>query len=566
MGTLLSSLSIARSGMRAAQVQMDVTGHNIANVNNEAFSRQRVTLSTLSPDYRSYGALGRGVQIDGINRIRETFLDTVYRQQAPELGSATVRATYFTRIEDVFQEPSEDGLSSQLNEFFDQLSEYSGNVDNSTSSQAVVTQAESLTVTLHSVDERLTLLRTNANEEAKNTIPEINSLTERIAGLNIHIRDVELGGMSANDLRDERDHLLDQLSSLINITTRERTDGQVDVLVSGDVLVDGDNTRELMAVPNSALDPNRNDLVEIQFADNGQDVNVRSGELFGVLSIRDIELVDLAQRIDTIAHTIIEQINGIHSQANGAVNWSGLINSTNAVEDATAPLVTAGLPFAVTPGTFDVAVYDDADNVSVTSVTITATTTLEELVAALDGIPNFSAALDADGTGLELGADATYTSVFSNDGTGILPALGINGLFTGTDADSIAVNPHLIDDPNLLASGYSLDSLVSGDNLAALAMADVRNALILEDNSATLNDYYESMIVKVGVDARTNQDSLNVEEAFVQDFDRRRQEVSGVSLDEEVANLLLYERAYQASTRVVTTVDRMLDALLSMAR
>ena len=129
MGTLFSTLDIARSGLQAAQVQMDVAGHNIANVNKEGFSRQRVSLVSRVPAYRAFGALGRGVDIRSVERIRETFLDTVFRQQAPGLGSAQVRATYFTRIEDVFQEPSDTGLGRRLNLFFDALNDFANNVE-----------------------------------------------------------------------------------------------------------------------------------------------------------------------------------------------------------------------------------------------------------------------------------------------------------------------------------------------------------------------------------------------------------------------------------------------------
>jgi flagellar hook-associated protein 1 FlgK len=564
VGTLFSALDIARSGLQAAQVQMDVAGHNIANVNKEGFSRQRVSLTARYPNYRTFGALGRGVQIANIERVREAFLDTVFRQQAPKEGSAQVRATYFTRIEDIFQEPSDSGLATRLNDFFDAVSDFANNVEEQPVRLSVVTEAGSLAGTLRQVNERLELLRTNTNEEARNLVPEINSLAERIAELNLHIRDTELGAITSNDMRDERDSLLDELAGLINITVRERPDGQVDVLIAGDTLVNGANTRQLAAVRNPALDPERSDLVEIRFADNDLPVTIRSGEIYGALSIRDGELVELGGRIDTLAATIIEQVNRIQSQGSGLANLSGTITSTNLVSDAGTALGAAGLPFAITPGTFDVVVYDAAGNATTNTVTVTDATTLESLAADLNAIPDFSAAVAADGQTLELGAASSFTFSFSNDTSGALVALGINGLFTGHDASTIGVNPALDADPSLLTSGFSLDVLETGDNAAALAMADVRNMLVLENDSATINDYYESTIVEVGVFSRANQDTLDVERAFVEDFRSRREEVSGVSLDEEVTNILQFQRAFEASARVITTVDRMLETLLTM--
>jgi len=679
VGTLFSALDIARSGMQAAQIQMDVAGHNIANVNKDGFSRQRVTLAARYPDYRSFGALGRGVQVMNIERIRETFLDTVFRQQMPELGMAEVRATYFTRLEDIFQEPSDHGLGSRIGLFFDALNDFANNVEGQPVRLSVVTEAGSLATTLHEVEGRLRQLRMNANEEARNLVPEINSLAERVATMNIHVRNAELGGATANDMRDERDVLLDDLARLVNITTRERPDGQIDVLVGGDVLVNGATFRELVAESDPTLDPERSDLMAIRFADNGLEVNLRSGELLGALTVRDTVIVELDARIDQMAATIIEQLNRIHAQGNGLSNLSGILTganaaaaanvalidaglpsdvttgtldvivydnavppnattttvtigtattldslvadlgaitnlsaavgadgvsleldvaapntvvfandttglaaalglrtdenlagaivSSNSVRDATFALVDSGLPFDVGLGEVSVVVYDDADppNVTTTTVTIDATTTLQSLVTALNAIPDFSAAIAADGVSLELGTtNPDYSFAFTNDTAGVLTALGVNGLFTGHDARTIAVNPAILDDPLLLTSGFSLDPLETGDNTAARAMADLRHALVLEGGSASIGDYYESTIVEVGVNSRSNQDFLAVEQAFVNDFWRRRQEVSGVSLDEEVTNMMQYQRAFEASARVITTTDRMLDALLNM--
>ena len=565
MGTLFSTLDIARSGLQAAQVQMDVAGHNIANVNTEGFSRQRAELLARDPNYRSYGALGRGVEVQNIERVRDAFLDTVYRQQFPELGLAEVRDTYLTQIEEIFQEPDEDGLGTRLNDFFDVLNDFANNVEESAVRQSVITEAENLATTLRQVDERIELLRTNANEEAKNLVPEINSLAERIAALNVEIRNAELDGTNANDLRDERDLLLDEVSGLVNITTRERTDGQIDVLIGGDVLVSGNTTRELVAEREASLDPSRSDLVEIRFVDTGESLNLSSGELYGALSVRDNELVEYSQLVDTLTASIIQQVNAIHAQGNGIENLSGTITSSSPIEDVTAALQDAGLPFAITDGSFDVVVYDDADPpvATTTTITITAATTAQDLVNDLNAIANFSATLNADGT-IDLGADTDYTFAFANDSAGALTALGINGLFTGSDAGSIAVNQDILDNPLWLTSGFSLDVLETGDNEAALALADIRNALALEDGSATINDFYESLIARIGNDVGVNQDLLAVENTLIDDYSARREATSGVSLDEEVTNLVQYQRAYEASATLVTTTNQMLEALINM--
>lgn len=563
LGSLFNTLDIARSGLQAAQIELNVAGHNISNVNKEGYSRQRVTLTNRNPERNTFGQLGRGVEVSDVSRVREAFLDTIYRQQLQRLQSAQVRASYFTSVEDLFQEPDTNGFGTRLSDFFGALDDFSNNVEEQAVRTSVVTEAQNLAASLNQVAEEIYALRTNANEEVKNTVPEINSLASQIASLNVTIQQEESGGHKANDLRDERDLALDKLSQLVDITYRERGDTMVDVFVGGEVLVAGEDTRQVVAQQDSTLDPARSDLVTVQFADSGKALDISGGSIYGALMARDTDLKAAGARIDDIAAAIIREVNTVQSTGNGIQNLSGTISGTNAVTDAATPLSSAGLPFDVTNGSFDVIVYDASGNPTTSTVTITDTTTLDSLAASLNGIANFSASVGSDRT-LSLGATGTNTFSFANDTSGALTALGINGVFTGHDAASIAVSTDIAENPLLLSSGYSTDIKDTGDNTAALALANIRNNLVFDNGTATIQNYYESTIVRVGVDARANSQTLDVQQTFVDDFNNRRQEVSGVSIDEEVTYMLQYQRAYEASARVITVVDRMLDALMAM--
>lgn len=570
MGTLFSTLNVARSGLAAAQTQLDTTGHNIANVNKPGFSRQRVELVSRTAINRGFGQIGTGVAISDVVRIRDEFLDGLYQDQVAGLGNAEIRAEFYELIEGVFLEPTSTGLSNRLSDFFNALSEYSTNVESIPLRSSVLTEAATLADALNATSNQLRTLRTNANEEVINFVPEINSLTDRIAKLNRQISNSELDGTTANDLRDDRNVLLDQLAKITNIFTRERSDGRVDVLVSGEVLVDGNNARMLEAVPNAALDPERNDLVEVRFVESGQLLNVTNGELFGALEMRDSILTEIDTDIDLLAATLIEQLNRIHSQASGLSYNSGTLTGTNSVTSSAVDLNSAGLPFTVSPGSFEIQVYDESTNpptlVGGTPVTIniTPTTTLDDIVADLNAVPNITAGVSADGQ-LEITAAPGFSFTNTNDDTGVLAALGMNVLFTGTDARTIELNSLIEDNPELLASRFSTNPLETGDNSAALALAGVQNGLFFSNGSATLFDFYETTVVEIGVDTRANLQALQVEQSFVRNFERRRQEVSGVSLDEEVTQLIQFQRAFEASARVVTVTDRMLESLLAMA-
>lgn len=562
MGTLFSALDVARSGLTAAQVQLDTAAHNIANVNTEGYSRQRAELLTRLPTSFPFGQIGRGVQVDNIARIRDTFIDQAYRSQLPGQTGAELTAGYFALIDGIFLEPGENGFGARLGQFFDALSDFANNVESSSVREALVAETRQLALSFNDVALRFNTLRTNANEEVRNLVPQINSLAERLADINQQIVRAEANLTSANDLRDQRDRLLDELAGMVNITTVEN-DKMVSVFIGSDALVEGVLWNQLEAVRDPALDPERPDLLRVRFAESGLPVDVRDGELHAALTVRDVIVPEYQQRLDTLANALIGAINAIQTQANGINNLSGTLTSANAVADPDAALVGGTLPFAVEPGTFDVVVYDAAGVATTTSITLTAATTLNELAASLNGIANFSAAVVGDR--IEFGTSGGYTFGFASDGTGILTALGANGLFTGHDAASIGLNPLIEADPGLIASGYSLDPLATGDNTAALDMAALRNALILDGGASSLSDYYEATIAQLGVESRSNQERLVVQQQFVDDFQQRRQQVSGVSLDEEISLMIQYQRAFEGSARVITVTDRMLEALLAMA-
>jgi flagellar hook-associated protein 1 FlgK len=518
--------------------------------------------------------------VEGVDRLREVFLDDVYRRQIPNLGRAEVEATFFTRIEDIFQEPSEDGFSARLGRFYDALADFSVNVEEAPVRVGLLSEAESIAAGLGEVAQRVTLLRTNANEEIRNLVPEINTLSGRIAESNAIIRQAELTGRKANDLRDTRDLLIDDLSKLVNIVARERDDGQVDVLLGGAELVTGDSFRALETVPDATIDPTRPDLLLVRFEDNEDAAVITNGELGGTLIMRDQELRRLGERMDEFAQGLIFSMNRIHTQGHGRQGINVELNAANWVDDATAALNTEGLPFAFDDGSFNLLVFDGSENlvdtlnIPIDTTTAGAETTLNDIVAAINtnASGGVTASVNANGA-LTITPAAGFSFSFDDDSSGVLTALGMNSFFTGNSAATIAVNQHLLENSLLISSGgyhpgEALDPemLAAGNNSAALAMADLRIQSILSNNTESMDQHFESTIVQVGINARSNLETLAVEQAFVIDFQSRRQEVSGVNLDEEVTAMIQFQRAFEASARIISTVDVMLNTLINMAR
>jgi flagellar hook-associated protein 1 FlgK len=347
------------------------------------------------------------------------------------------------------------------------------------------------------------------------------------------------------------------------------SNGSVTVLVGGDVLVDGVYWSEIATQVNPALDPDRGNLVDVVIASSGRVLNISGGRFRGLLDVRDVYVPEVATRIDDLAGTLIFEFNRIHSQGNGLTGFTSL-TSDNTVLDPLADLddsVATGLAFTPTDGSFEINVVDSLGNVMTTVITVDldgvgADDSLTDLAANIDAVANINASVSADNR-LVITADPTYSFTLSNDTSNVLAVVGSNTFFSGSDASDMAVNPVIANDPALIAASLSPDPRDTGDNRNALAMAALQETAVLNSGTSTLNDYYEQTIGNLGTTTRRATDEAIIAESFRRSIDRRREEVAGVSLDEEAANLTRFQRGYQASARVFSVIDELLDTLVN---
>jgi flagellar hook-associated protein 1 FlgK len=569
VGNLFSALDIAVSGLQSHQAAIQTTGHNIANVDTDGYSRQRAELVSRWPQETSFGPIGRGVRVGDIFRIRDPFLDNVYRNETQNVMEMSVERDFLQRVEGVLQEPGEMGLSALIDDFFASVQALANYPEELPLRASMVAAASVLADGLNDTHARLEQLRTDANREIIMLVPEVNSLTREIADLNHSIIKAEAGGKTANDLRDHRGVLLDRLAELMDIYTVEMSNGSITVLVGGDVLVEGVYATQLEAQANPALDPDRDDLVEVAIRATGRVLTISGGRFRGLLDARDVQVPVVANKIDTLARTLILEFNRIHSQGTGLAGFSTL-QSDNVVLDPTADLddrPATGLEFAPVTGSFEINVIDSLGNI-VTSVIpvdldgVGADDSLNDLAANIDSVANISASVSADNR-LVITADPTYSFVFSNDTSDVLAVLGQNTFFSGSDSSDIAVNPVIVNDTGMIAASLSTDPRDTGDNRNALAMAALQETEVLNSGTATLNDYYEQAVSLLGVQTRRLEDEAEILENFRRDVDRQREEVAGVNLDEEVANLTRYQHAYDASARVFSVINELLDTLIN---
>jgi flagellar hook-associated protein 1 FlgK len=450
-------LEIGRRALLAQQLSLNLTGHNIANVNTPGFSRQDAIYSTTVPMESLFGHAGTGVHIDEIRRIRSVFLDQQYRSESHRLGKWQFLARTWHQIEGIYQEPDDIGMSAQLDKFWNAWQDLANNPESESARVALREQSSLLINSFHQLSTQLTDLRDSLDADITTLTSQINTTAEQIAELNDNIARAELTGHSANDLRDRRDHLVDQLSMWVNVGVLEQPSGSYTVLMGGMALVDGNSNLEIdMEVESTGS----NVTHRLFFKGTGIDIMNPGGELEGILEARDHLVIDQQAELDLLAVSLVEEVNNLHCQ----------------------------------------------------------------------------------GFGLNGETDIDF---FDPDTTG---------------ADDIDLDYLILSDVNNIAA--SLNGEI-GDNSNALSIAALRDKLLMRNGQATFNEYYSSLIGKVGVKSKEAQNHEANQLALLSQIDNSRESLSGVSLDEEMANMIQFQHAYEAAARVVSVMDSALNTVIN---
>lgn len=451
-------LDIARRAMAAQQTGMNVTGHNIANVNTPGFSRQRLTLASTSPEHTNWGFVGTGVGVAEVNRVRDGFIDAEIRLEKQSLHRWSQRERVFTEIENVFNEPSDSGLSTILADFWDSWEGLANDPQSGSAREWVKQMGSHLTNTFSHLHTRLTDIQANLNDEFQLGITEVNTFLKQIADLNQKIASSESRGIQANDYRDKRDILLDDLSELIGARFIERKDGMVTITLDGQILLEREKVHELETLERGI---NYIAVSDPIWSTNKSPIALGNGKLQGLIELRDDVIGDQFAKLDEMAVALVEEVNRLHRSA---YNQSGLT-----------------------------------------------------------------------------GAD-----FFDGNTTG---------------ARNFAMDETILEDASKIA--VSADGSL-GDGSIALQIAELRESKVLSDDTVTVDDYFAAMMGSLGVQSRESTFMRENQELMVEQLQNQRDSVSGVSLDEEMANLIKYQHAYEAAARLVRSVDEMMKTVIDM--
>lgn len=309
--SILGTLSIGSQALKAHQLAIQTTGHNLANSATPGYSRQRVEVVSAYPSFIGGVFVGQGVDVAALSRVIDRFAESELLSLHGDIGSSESESQALTSIQEAF--PLSGGVNGALSEFFGALSDLANNPAGLTERVSVIGKARNLAENLGQTHRVLTALQRNLDEDLQSASQRVNVLTEQIAGLNQQIAATELRGDSANDFRDQRQTLLQELSSLTGATTREEQSGQVTVEVRGLPMVSGNRFASLS---NDAVNAAGLHAVTYHGPDGTSfDASAlfTAGKIGALLNVRDNDLDGFIDRLDQLAKSIVDQVNSQHA-------------------------------------------------------------------------------------------------------------------------------------------------------------------------------------------------------------------------------------------------------------
>ncbi|MDZ4852187.1 MAG: flagellar hook-associated protein FlgK [Pirellulaceae bacterium] len=564
--SLFSALQVSSNALRVNQLGLQVVSNNIANANTPGYIRQEL-IQDAGPGYKLGSSIvGLGVRSVGVQQRVDEFLLQSIREVQSKISRSEGLQEANSKLETALSELGDNDLSTSMSKFSNAMQDLANTPGNTAVRSLAIQRGRELSEGIQQLSGRITGIALNSNTEIKNTANQINVLTDSIAKLNQRVVELEGGSSSTSDavgIRDQRIKALDELSKLVDIHVTEQETGAVTVIVGGDYLVADGLSRQVNAV--SAGDA-KVGSAEIRIVDTDAALVVTSGRLKGLYDVRDGSTATFSNRLDDFARNIIRQVNQIHSQGQGATGLSEVVGEPVLIDNA-LPIEQSGSNIDINNGSFEIQVLDASTNqtrsfdIFIKQQGQTNDTTVNDLVSQLSQISGIQASTTADGRFQIRTASSAIKFSFANDTSGVLSALGLNTFFSGNSASTIQVRSDIVNDPSRLA--ISLDGPGKG-NRNAVALAEVFDRADASLGGQSLRESYESMITVTTQDINSQQSITDGLQNFLQTLEAKHLGVSGVSLDEEGIKMLLYQRAFQASSRVISVTNELLDTLVKI--
>lgn len=625
MPSIFNTLSIGYSGLVAAQVGVDTTSHNITNAQSDGYTRQRVLTTATTPMYSAQGNVGNGTQILEISRIFDSFVFDRYTQVSGDKEYSDFTKTTLEELSTYFPEIEDVGIKADLKEYYKMWQSFADNPDNDSIKLALAKQTEILTANIRTTQGRIVDLQASINSQLLANVQEVNTLAEELAGVNASIGVAEsVDGYMANDLRDRRnaierdlakligaDSIVGQIESYTKIDSNSNEGiGSYTLNVNGFNIVDGFSYHpiHISNTQNSngfySLSYERQDGVLIPMEES-----ISSGKIGAILALRGgkIETGSMGVPEDGILQKVIDQMDAFAST---------LIESTNNLYATSVTTKMESIPLdmqesdpvlnysrSVKEGSFDIVVYDiDGEVAARRTINIDRLTRMGGIADSnsiegqiksqkddnddlnanndIDDFINYNFVTFIDAkSGIELSMDAQYNAkgytfaIVDNlkdggygSGTNFAGSFGLNRFFDGDSAKNIDLNFSLKENPAKVVAG---STRVSGDNTIALSVVQQQfekygfNIGRAEYNT-TIYGMFDVVATEVGI---STNEAILLNDALTAKFNATELEystISKVSIDEELTNLIKYQTSYGAASKIITTIDQMMQTLLGL--
>ena len=617
MANSFAGIEIGKNSLLTHTRQITTAGHNISNADTEGYTRQRVQVKTADPLYRPDlaragvpGQIGQGASVESINRLRDELLDQRIVAQSNVESYWSTREKYYTMIEQVYNEPDEISVRGTMDKFWNSWQDLSAYPESRAARQAVVTRGDTLASSIQQRYKSLAGIGDLLNGDIEATVRQVNEYTRQIAAINGEIVRVKAMGDNPNDLLDRRDLLVEKLSQLVNVTTDRRDSDEFMVHIDGHILVQGSVSRDFELV---ATTDNRS-YSKVVWGDTGENVYVSGGQLGALIELRDSDIRSEIQSLNTMAMNFADLVNDVHRAGIGANNVAGLdfftqypfVTDVNGNYDRDGDgVLDSSYIFRLT-GANALKAQDkvglEGDMVlSGKNGTVTVhyypTDTVSDVVARInDSDGEVKAYLDRDNR-LVLKATTAQdvenpdfvirhvedSGMFLADYAGILQrgqaydfaqADAVDALGAGTGfavapvlnpAASIAVNEAITSDVLSVAAAFpsSRGFAMNGDGRAAVEIASIRNTSMMIGKDRSFDEYFANSVTNVGLKGEQAEMNLLSQNAIMNDLRDLRDSISGVNIDEELADIIKFQHGYNAAARFVAVINEMLDTVIN---
>ena len=601
---VFDSLNIGYSGLSTSQQAINTTSHNIANANTPGYSKQRVNQIVNPPlDDRIPGSVGAGTRADTITRVHDEYLYGRYKTSSSSLEFANYQKQTLQEVGDYFPDVDNLGIAKDLKEFFASWSDLATDPDNDALKSVLVNNSVKLTSHIQDTDQKLTNLQDRLNDEFKEGILEINDTAKQIVEINKKINKIEnVRQGNANDLRDQRDELELKMNKLINISVFKgnmktalkdvaRTDrgNDYNINIAGHNIVDGTTFHPIELGSNDKFytaNFTSHDGRKIDFTSK-----IRGGKLGAIISLRGSKLgvdgkainskiQEYKDNLDTFSKGMIQKVNSLYAESAQEKIQSDTYSFSNSTKLSEID--------DINEGSFNVVVYNNqGDKILTKAINIDNTTSLDDntdksIVGQFN--KNTDDNSDNDSTNdiddifeahivnhtLEITPKAGkegYHIAIEDNGTNFAGYSGLHKFFVGDSAKSIDIQQDIKSNPSNL---QSYKAPVEGNSDFANDMVQLQYEDISftkansEKVSQTIEGFYRFSTSTIATDGANATIEANATESLNKSINEQIKGTTAVDMDEELTNLMKYQTAYQASAKIITTIDQMINTLLGI--